>query len=67
MAIEQYPIFRGLLDDLCTAPIFAGARADRIRELIRPFDEHFEPLVAVAPASATSMRLRVKVRTHGMG
>jgi hypothetical protein len=61
VAIEQYPIFRRLLDELCTAPIFAGPRADRIRELIQPFDGHFELLVA--PASLP----RVKFRTHGMG
>ena len=54
VAIEQYPIFRRLLDELCTAPIFAGPRADRIRRMIRPFDAHFEPLVAAALADAAS-------------
>jgi hypothetical protein len=69
VAVEQYPIFRGLLDDLCTAPIFAGPRAERIRELVRPFDAHFEPLVAEAMAGATNETpgARVQYRTHGMG
>jgi hypothetical protein len=69
VAIEQYPIFRRLLDELCTAPIFAGPRAERIRRMIRPFDAHFEPLVAVALADAASetRKQSVKIRTHGMG
>jgi hypothetical protein len=70
VAIEQYPIFRGLLDELCDAPIFAGARAGRIRELVRPFDAHFEPRVAEAlerAASDPSARAGVRLRTHGMG
>jgi hypothetical protein len=69
VAIEQYPIFRGLLDQLCSAPIFAGPRAERIKKMVQPFDAHFEPLVAAALADAASESLdhRVKVRTHGMG
>jgi hypothetical protein len=67
VAIEQYPIFRGLLDDLCTAPIFAGPRADRIRQLIQPFDRHFEPRVARERAAGEPPQRRVRVRTHGMG
>ena len=66
VAIEQYPIFRGLLDELCTAPIFAGPRAERIRMMIQPFDAHFEPLVAAA-RTGESPGQRLKVRTHGMG
>jgi hypothetical protein len=68
-AVEQYPIFRGLLDDLCASPIFAGPRAERLRELVRPFDAHFEPRVAEAleAAGKASVGPRVKVRTHGLG
>jgi hypothetical protein len=69
VAIEQYPIFRRLLDEICTAPIFTGSRADRIRELVRPFDAHFEPLVAVALKGAEGAATvpRMRLRTHGMG
>jgi hypothetical protein len=69
VAVEQYPIFRRLLDEICTAPIFAGSRADRIRELVRPFDVHFEPLLAAAVdgAADSASGPRVRVRTHGMG
>jgi hypothetical protein len=69
VAIEQYPIFRGLLGELCHAPIFEGPRADRLRELVQPFDRHFEPLVAAAlarGADAATGRPR-RVRTHGLG
>jgi hypothetical protein len=69
VAIEQYPVFRGLLDELCTAPIFAGSRADRIRELVRPFDAHFGPLVAAVreDAAGAAAGPRVRFRVHGMG
>jgi len=41
VATQEYPIFRGMIDELCEAPVMRGDRADRIRELIRPFDDHF--------------------------
>jgi hypothetical protein len=70
-AIEQYPIFRTLLDQLCEAPIFQGPRADRIRELVRPFDAHFEPRVAGAVARIAAGDLpdptRRDVRGSGLG
>lgn len=69
VAIEQYPIFRGLLDELSTAPIFAGPRAERLREMVRPFDAHFGPLMAASPARASygaSGRPK-KVPIHGLG
>jgi hypothetical protein len=47
-ATREYPIFRAMIEDLCSSPIFQGPRADRIRTLIRPFDEHYEnPLSAI--------------------
>jgi hypothetical protein len=70
VAIRQYPTFRRQLDQLCEAPIFAGARAERIHELVRPFDAHFEPLIQAWRASwktAAAPEPAVRVRTHGMG
>jgi hypothetical protein len=67
----EYPTFRRLLDNLCEAPIFAGARADRIRESIRPFDEYFASQLAEAsrPSSTDSAQVRepVRIRAHGLG
>jgi len=54
VAVEQFPIFRGLLDEMCAGPIFAGSRAERIQELIRPFDAHFEPLMVEARERAAN-------------
>ena len=41
VAIQEYPIFRAMIDDLCVSPVMQGARGDRIKELIHPFDDHF--------------------------
>ncbi len=60
-AVRTYPVFRGEIDELCQAPIFEGARADRIRELIKPFDDHFR---AIGPARESA---GVVLRTHGLG
>ena len=30
-----------MIEDLCDSPIFQGPRADRIRALIHPFDNHY--------------------------
>lgn len=67
-AAREYPKFRSMVDAMCEAPIFTGDRADRIRHLLRPFDEHFEGVAAVrgrdhAPARATEVRMR----RHGLG
>jgi hypothetical protein len=51
-----------MVDDLCAAPIMRGERADRIRAMIRPFDDHF----ASRPADPTLGSL-VKPRTHALG
>jgi hypothetical protein len=40
-ATREYPIFRKQIDELCESPTFAGPRADRIRELLQSFDEHY--------------------------
>ncbi len=41
IAVQEYPIFRKMIDEMCESPIMRGGRADRVRELIRPFDDHF--------------------------
>jgi hypothetical protein len=67
---REYPTFRGMIADLCEAPIFRGARADRIRALIRPFDDFFASRTAEAavlesddPPGEQTPRLRA----HGLG
>jgi hypothetical protein len=62
MAVHQYPIFRSMLEELCESPIFQGERAGRLRELVRPWDDHFSEQ---APVSADEVSNRY--RTHGMG
>ena len=54
VAIEQYPIFRRLLDELCTAPIFAGSRADRIRETGPAVRRAFRATGGRCPSGAAS-------------
>ncbi len=41
VAIQEYPIFRAMIRDLCRAPIMEGDRARRIEGLMKPFDAHF--------------------------
>ena len=60
-ALEEYPVFRRMVADLCDSPIFLGGRGDRIRDLIRPFDDHFE---GRALAGGRAPR---GVRIHGLG
>jgi hypothetical protein len=40
-ATREYPIFRKQLEELCESPTFAGPRAERVRELMQPFDEYY--------------------------
>jgi hypothetical protein len=61
VAAYQYPIFRATLDELCGAPVFRGRRAERVRGLVRPFDEHFEGRTPVDAAALPRMR------EHGLG
>jgi hypothetical protein len=62
VAVQEYPIFREMVEDLCGSPIMEGARAGRLRELIRPFDDHF----AEHRADPTLGSL-VGIRTAGLG
>ena len=41
VAVQEFPIFRAMVEDLCESPVMRGERANRLRELIRPFDDHF--------------------------
>jgi hypothetical protein len=41
VATQEYPIFRKMLDEMCESPVMEGERASRVRELIRPFDDHY--------------------------
>lgn len=54
---RNYPTFRAMLTQMCGAPIFVGERAERIEELVRPFDRHFADLVPATPAGEPRMRL----------
>ena len=60
-AIREYPIFRGMLDELCHSPIFEGSRAGRIHELVKPFDDHF---LAIGSRLEKSDGV---FRAHGLG
>ncbi|HXJ84536.1 MAG TPA: hypothetical protein VMS64_38335 [Candidatus Methylomirabilis sp.] len=67
VALEQYPTFRRSIDHLCQVPIFQGACAQRIRELIRPFDEHFHGRTSTgaAPGESGTPSPR-RIRRHGL-
>ena len=42
-----------MIEDLCESPLMLGERSDRIRELIRPFDDHFatrKPIRRLGPS-----------------
>jgi hypothetical protein len=65
-ATREYPIFRKQIDELCESPTFAGSRADRIRELMRPFDEHYASHDAEA-ATLASVEPAVTPRRHCLG
>jgi hypothetical protein len=57
VAIQEYPVFRKMVDELCESPIMAGERAGRLVELIRPFDEYFAVHKA-DPALGSLVRFR---------
>ncbi len=57
----NYPAFRAQVDEMCEAPTFRGARAEKVRELIAPFDRHFEARGADAAEPA------FRFRRHGLG
>jgi hypothetical protein len=42
VCFEQYPIFRRLVHQLCSSPIFVGTRGETIKDCLKPFDEHFD-------------------------
>jgi hypothetical protein len=65
-ATREYPIFRKQIDELCESPTFVGSRADRIRELIQPFDEHHARHGVEVPAPAR-VGPGVALRRHGLG
>ena len=60
-AAARYPQFRDQLEELCGSPLFRGDRADRVRRLVRPFDEFFRDRVRNADAPP------VGVLPHGLG
>ncbi len=61
-AAREYPNFRAQLEALCLAPIFEGPRAERVRQLVAPFDEHFAD-----PALAQAASGPLRFREHGLG
>jgi hypothetical protein len=62
VATREFPIFREMIEDLCGSPIMKGERAGRLRELIRPFDEHFADRRADPTVSAL-----IGLRRDGLG
>jgi hypothetical protein len=65
-ATREYPNFRKQIGELCESPTFAGSRADRIRELIQPFDEHYASHGAEV-STLTSVEPGIAPRRHGLG
>jgi hypothetical protein len=55
---REYPTFRRQVEQVCEASTFRGARAQRVRMLLRPFDERFGPWeegsTALTPGEARS-------------
>jgi len=62
-AAREYPGFRRQIDELCESPTFAGARADQVRDRLRPFDDHYAARAGSAPAEPQAAR----TRRHGLG
>ena len=63
VAVREFPIFRGMIDELCDSPLFRGSRADRVRTLLQPFDDHFRDRVPDADVDA---RLGANPRTWSL-
>jgi hypothetical protein len=63
-AAREFPGFRRQVDELLKAPVFAGERADRIQEYLRPFDDYF---ATRAPPAAPEEDISMKPRRHGLG
>jgi hypothetical protein len=66
VASNEYPIFRQMIEDLCESPIIQGSRAETLRELIRPFDEHFQRLAAAIAGAEPTDALSLRGRKHGL-
>lgn len=60
---KDYADFRAMFEQLCRAPIIRGERAERLRELLRPFDTHF----ATALEQHGTGERTAKLREHGLG
>jgi hypothetical protein len=64
-AAREYPAFRKQMDDLCQSPTFTGERTERIREYLRPFDDHFAARVTEEIGTPPE-ELAVRPRRHGL-
>jgi hypothetical protein len=65
-AAHAYPDFRKNIEELCAAPIFRGPRADRIRQQLRPFDEHFQRLAAETDPRDPSEKPQLRYIRYGI-
>ncbi len=63
-AAREFPGFRRQIDELLKAPVFAGERAARIQDYLRPFDDYF---ATRGPAAAPDEDISTKPRRHGLG
>jgi hypothetical protein len=63
-AAREYPVFRRQVEELCEAPTFSGERAARVREHLRPFDEHFN---AAEGGGMPAELIAKSPRRHGLG
>lgn len=61
--VDTYPEFRQMMEQLSTAPVFAGPRSQKMHELLKPFDDHFAQSAGVPRPTAPTGKLR----EHGLG
>ena len=57
IATQEYPTFRAMVRQMAGSPIMRGERAEKIEDLLRPFDDHFADRMA-DPALGSLARLR---------
>ncbi len=62
VALREYPLFRAMMTQLGKTPVFQGERAQRIEELLAPFDEKFTNVGSASPVVGAT-----GTRRHGLG
>jgi hypothetical protein len=58
--------FRGLMNTMLASPVFGPERAQKIRDMLRPFDERFGA-AGWGGEMGTAAARPVRMREHGLG